>query len=225
MGTIQQEPPPSLGGELETLESKGVKAGLKNKLIWTMLVVGALPLTLAMILSYFQGTKSLQGVIGASFKALAYETSTKIDLLIQGEIIAHDRLSSNNVIQSSILKSNQKLRFLDSLQKGRVLAQEKADWENPKENTNSLYYQNSSKVLKKFLKRKTPSALATRALFVTDSFGVLRGSVNDFPKFITKDNPASEKILNGEKGAVFIGSIYSHPKSETPLVQDRKSVV
>jgi two-component system, NtrC family, sensor kinase len=219
MGTIRQEPPPLLGGELGTLESKGVKAGLKNKLILTMLVVGALPLILAMILSYFQGTKSLQGVIGASFKALAYETSTKIDLLIQSEIIAHDRLSSNDVIQNSILKSNEKLRFLDSLQKERVLAQEKADWENSKENTHSLHYKNSSKVLKKFLKRKTPSALATRALFVTDSFGVLRGSVNDFPEFITEGNPATEKVLNGEKSTVFIGSIYSHPKSETPLVQ------
>lgn len=219
MDTIQPRPPPSLGGEMGTLESKGVKAGLKNKLILTMLVVGALPLTLAMILSYFQGTKSLQGVIGASFKALAYETSTKIDLLIQGEIIAHDRLLSNNVIQNSILKSNQKLRFLDSLQKGRVLAQEKEDWENPKENTSLLYYQNSSKVLKNFLNRKTPSALATRALFVTDSSRILRGSINNFPEFITKDNPATEKILNGGKGTVFIGSIHDHRKSATPLVQ------
>ncbi|MFT4578519.1 MAG: two-component system NtrC family sensor kinase, partial [Nitrospinales bacterium] len=219
MDTIQPRPLPSLGGEMGTLESKGIKAGLKNKLIWTMLVVGALPLILAMILSYFQGTKSLQGVIGASFKALAYETSTKIDLLIQGEIIAHDGLSSNKVIRNSVLESNQRLRFLDSLQKGRVLAQEKADWENPKENTNSLYYEDSSKVLNNFLKRKTPSALATRALFVTDSYGVLLGSVNNFPEFITTVNPAAEKILNGEKGTVFIGSIYLHPKSETPLVQ------
>ncbi len=219
MDTTQPRPLASLGGQMGTLESKGGKAGLKNKLIWTMLVVGALPLILAMILSYLQGTKSLQGVIGASFKALAYETSTKIDLLIQGEIIAHDRLSSNKVIQSSVLKSNQELLFLDSLQRKRVLAQEKADWENLKENANPLYYEDSSKVLKNFLTRKTPSALATRALFVTDSSGVLRGSVNGFPEFITKGNPVTEKILNGGKGAVFIGSIYSHPKSETPLVQ------
>lgn len=219
MDTIQPESSDFSGGEMGTLGSKGVKAGLKNKLIWTMLVVGALPLILAMILSYFQGTKSLQGVIGASFKALAYETSTKIDLLIHGEIIAHDRLSSNSAIQDSILKSNQNPRFSDTLPKGRVPAQEKMDLENPEGSINSLYFQNSSKVLNNFLNRKTPSALATRALFVTDSFGILRGSINDFPEFITKDNPATEKILKGEKGTAFIGSIYSHPKSETPLVQ------
>ena len=74
-----------------------------------MLGVGALPLMLAMILSYLQGTKSLQGVIGASFKALAYETSTKIDLLIQGEIERNIRLASEKTIQNFILESNQKL--------------------------------------------------------------------------------------------------------------------
>ena len=184
-----------------------------------MLGVGALPLILAMVLSYFQGTKSLQGVIGASFKALAYETSTKIDLLIQGEIIAHDRLSSDKVIRDSILNSHQKLRFLNSLQRERVLAQEKSDWESPAIKSKSLHYEDSSNILKNFLKRKTPSALATRALFIRDSYGVLRGSINNFPEFISKDNPAAEKILNGEKGTIFIGSIYDHPKSETPLVQ------
>jgi hypothetical protein len=40
-----------------THESKNAKTGLKNKLIWTMLGVGALPLMLAKILSYLQGTK------------------------------------------------------------------------------------------------------------------------------------------------------------------------
>ena len=182
-----------------TPESKNLRTGLKNKLIWTMLGVGALPLILALILSYLQGTKSLQGVIGASFKALAYETSTKIDLLIQGEIIAHDRLSYNKVIRDSILRSHQKLRFLDSLQRKRVLEQERIDWENPDRKTKPLHFEDSSKILQSFLKRNTPSSRATRALFVTDSFGVLRGSVNDFPEFINKDNPATEKILNGKK--------------------------
>ncbi|MBT5470907.1 MAG: HAMP domain-containing protein [Nitrospina sp.] len=219
MDTIPPGSPTASGNQTGALKSNNIKAGLKNKLIWTMLGVGALPLILAMILSYLQGTKSLQGVIGASFKALAYETSTKIDLLIQGEIIAHDRLSADKIIQDSILQSHQRLRFLNSTQRGRVLAQEKADWENTDRKTKPLHYEESSIVLKNFLQRKTPSALATRALFVTDSYGVLRGSINDFPEFITKNNPATEKIFSGEKATVFIGSIYSHPKSDTPLVQ------
>jgi hypothetical protein len=94
-------------GEMEA--RKSIRTGLKNKLIWTMLGVGALPLLLAMILSYLQGTKSLQGVIGASFKALAYETSTKIDLLIEGEISKNIRHAAHPVIRSAIQDFNQTL--------------------------------------------------------------------------------------------------------------------
>jgi len=202
-----------------THESKNPKTGLRNKLVWTMLGVGALPLMLAMILSYLQGTKSLQGVIGASFKVLAYETSTKIDLLIQGEIERNIRLASEKNIQNSILESNQKLYLLDSFLKDQVLAESKEDWKNPDNKTKSLLYEDSSKVLKKYLREKNSSTLATRALFVTDASGVLRGSVNDFPQFINADNPALEIILNGKKDMVFIGSIYNDPRSDSPLVQ------
>ncbi|MBL4664517.1 MAG: GHKL domain-containing protein [Nitrospinaceae bacterium] len=202
-----------------THESKNPKTGLRNKLVWTMLGVGALPLMLAMILSYLQGTKSLQGVIGASSKVLAYETSTKIDLLIQGEIERNIRLASEKNIQNSILESNQKLYLLDSFLKDQVLAESKEDWKNPDNKTKSLLYEDSSKVLKKYLREKNSSTLATRALFVTDASGVLRGSVNDFPQFINADNPALEIILNGKKDMVFIGSIYNDPRSDSPLVQ------
>jgi two-component system, NtrC family, sensor kinase len=204
---------------MRTHESKSVKTGLKNKLVWTMLGVGALPLMLAMILSYLQGTKSLQGVIGASFKALAYETSTKIDLLIQREVERNVRLTSEKSIQNSILESNQKLYLLDSFLKDQVLAESKENWESRGIKKKSLLYEDSSKVLKKYLREKTSSAVATRALFITDASGVLRGSVNDFPKFINADNPALEKILNGKKDMVFIGSVYDDPRSDSPLVQ------
>jgi len=184
-----------------------------------MLGVGALPLILALILSYIQGTKSLQGVIGASFKVLAYETSTKIDLLIQGEIERNTRLASDKTIRDSILESNQKLYLLDSDQKNQILAEAKEDWKNPGNKTKRLLNEEASKVLKKFLKGKSPSALATRALFVTDAYGVLRGSINDFPKFINANNPVFKKIRNGKSDTVFIGSVYDDPRSDSPLVQ------
>ncbi len=63
-------------------EKKPLRSGLKRKLILIMIGVGTIPLVLAMIISYVQGNKSLTQVIGSSIQALAYETSTKIDLLV-----------------------------------------------------------------------------------------------------------------------------------------------
>ena len=60
-----------------------------------MVGVGTLPLLLAMMISYLQGTKSLENVIGASFQALATETATKIDFIIKEEIKKNIRLASH----------------------------------------------------------------------------------------------------------------------------------
>ncbi|NIQ02042.1 MAG: hypothetical protein GWM98_17895, partial [Nitrospinaceae bacterium] len=68
---------------------------LKTKLLWTMIAVGALPLFLAIGISYIQGNKSLERVIGSSFQALAYETSLKIDFLLAEEIAKNKHLATH----------------------------------------------------------------------------------------------------------------------------------
>ena len=48
--------------------------------------VGVVPLVLAMVVSYQQGNQSLMQTIGSSFKALALESSSTLDLIIQEEL-------------------------------------------------------------------------------------------------------------------------------------------
>ncbi|MEO2044139.1 MAG: ATP-binding protein [Nitrospinaceae bacterium] len=195
---------------------KGVRTGLKNKLIWTMLGVGALPLMLAMILSYLQGTRSLQELIGASFKALAYETSTKIDLLIEGEISRNIRHAAHPVIRSAIESFNQTLLAIDPI------TQEKFILESAKTlalgSSRPLLDEESSRVLQNFQKRKTLSVLATRALYITDAFGILRASVNDFPEFLHADKSDWEKTIVGGKDFVYIGPITFNEKAQSFLM-------
>jgi two-component system, NtrC family, sensor kinase len=207
-----------------------IRTGLKNKLIWTMLGVGALPLMLAMILSYLQGTKSLQGVIGASFKALAYETSTKIDLLIEGEISNNIRHAAHPVILSTVQGFNQTLHKLDSAERqkniqeqGRVLGSG---------GFQSLLEGEASQVLHNFQKRKTLSVLATRALYITDVFGVIRASINDFPEFLHVGKPDWEKTISSGKDFVYMGPVTHNAKTETflmtfafPILNEKESTI
>ncbi len=197
-------------GEIET--RKGIRTGLKNKLIWTMLGVGALPLMLAMILSYLQGTKSLQGVIGASFKALAYETSTKIDLLIEGEISRNIRHATHPSIRSTISGFNQTLLALDPAARQKYIEEESVG------SPQSILGSEASGALHSFQKRKTLSVLATRALYITDAFGVLRASVNDFPEFLHIGKPDWEKTISSEKDFVYMGPVTHNAKTEAFLM-------
>ncbi len=197
-------------GEIET--RKSIRTGLKDKLIWTMLGVGALPLMLAMILSYLQGTKSLQGVIGASFKALAYETSTKIDLLIEGEISRNIRHATHPSIRSAISGFNQTLLALGPEARQKYIEEESAGSSQP------ILESEASGALHSFQKRKTLSVLATRALYITDAFGVLRASVNNFPEFLHTGKPDWEKTISSEKDFVYMGPVTHNAKTEAFLM-------
>ncbi len=177
-----------------------------------MLGVGALPLMLAMILSYLQGTKSLQGVIGASFKALAYETSTKIDLLIEGEISRNIRHAAHPSIRSAIAGFNQTLLALDPVALQKYFEAESAG------SSRSILETEASRVLKNFQKRKILSVLATQALYVTDAFGVLRASINDFPGFRHNEKPDWSKTIAGGKEFVYIGPVTFNEKTESFLM-------
>jgi hypothetical protein len=64
-----------------------------------MMVVGTLPLILAIIISYVQGNKSLQEVIGSSFEALAYETSNRLDRILQEEIDRNAYLQQKPIVR------------------------------------------------------------------------------------------------------------------------------
>ncbi len=191
-----------------------------------MLGVGALPLMLAMILSYLQGTKSLQGVIGASFKALAYETSTKIDLLIEGEILRNIRHAAHPSIRSAISGFNQTLLALDPATRKKYIEEESAD--SPR----SILESEASRTLQSFQKRKTLSVLATRALYVTDAFGVLRASVNDFPEFLHTGKPDWGKTVAGGKEFVYIGPVAFDERTETfqmtfafPILDENEKII
>jgi two-component system, NtrC family, sensor kinase len=215
------------GSSDENEVRKGIRTGLKNKLIWTMLGVGALPLMLAMILSYLQGTKSLQGVIGASFKALAYETSTKIDLLIEGEISSNIRHAAHPVIRSTVGEFNQALLALEPVAREKTI-QEQGKSMDPSQ----ALSEEASRVLQSFLKRKTLSALATQALYITDGFGVLRASVNDFPDFLHTGKLDWKKTISGSTDFVYMGPVTHNKKTETylmtfafPILNEKEQII
>ncbi len=62
------------------------KKGLTKKLVFSMLLVGALPLLIGLLLAFFQGTEEIREMSGTSFEALATETARKLDLVVADEI-------------------------------------------------------------------------------------------------------------------------------------------
>ncbi|NIQ02626.1 MAG: hypothetical protein GWM98_21535, partial [Nitrospinaceae bacterium] len=184
---------------------------MKNKLIRVMLLVGALPLMLAMVLSYIQGTKSLENVIGSSFKALAYETATKIDFIMKEEINRNTRLAKHPTIILAAKGHNRIIQDLPPEEAEKQLLKEAELWAAQDPGMNPLTENAGSRVLKSFLKVETPSNQATRALYITDAQGTLLSSINHYPDYRNAGQDPWEKTIQGGKDYVYVGKIHQSP--------------
>jgi two-component system, NtrC family, sensor kinase len=183
--------------------------GLKRKLILTTLGIGIIPLMLANIISYFQGNKSLQGVIGTSFKALAYETSTKIDLLIQKEIKINKRFSEHPTMGLFIKEHNKRWKRLSEDNKKRKLELNKELWREKGEILKELTQNPSARQLKKFFLQDEKFSASTLAIFLTDKNGILVAALNGNQPYINLPN----KNLTSIKDS-FISDIYFDQKND-----------
>jgi len=181
--------------------------------------VGAIPLLLAMIISYLQGNKSLEGVIGNSFKALAFETSTKIDYLLENEIAHNRRLATRLASLDSALAANRAPKNVDSSGLESFFAKESRMWSGRDETMKYLMENPPAKILRNFLKEDTVSAHSTQALFITNVDGILVASVNFYPDFVNRGLPFSGKIPSRDKKEVYMGDLYLDAKLDLYVFQ------
>lgn len=174
--------------------------GLKGKLIRVMIIVGTLPLILAMVVSYVQGNKSLKGVIGSSFKALAYETSAKIDFMMKEEIHKNSHMANHPGIINF-------LGNLESIDKSTL----EPKWQSKA--PEMLALNPASLLLRGFLEEDNRANKATQALYITDNQGLLSASINFTPQYVNRDRPAWNKAIMGDKGFAYIGQLERDPLS------------
>ncbi|MBI4383417.1 MAG: PAS domain-containing protein [Nitrospinae bacterium] len=195
------------------------KIGLKGKLIRVMIVVGALPLLLAMIFSYAQGNKSLKEVIGSSFKALAYETSTKIDFMMREEIKRNFRMVNHPTIILSVKEQNRINKALSESRMETGFLEDARAWDAQEGRMNALLQNPASRLLGGFLEMDHNAARPTHALYITDAYGTLVASVNFFPPFLNRGNPSWKRAMRGGKGFAYIGDPQKDEKTQQYLLE------
>ena len=182
--------------------------GLKNKLIRTMIVVGTLPLLLAMVISYVQGNKSVQEVIGASFKALAFETATKTDFILKEEISKNIHRASHPTLILTARSQNQIVGNIAAPEIKDYFAEKIAAWKQGDEAIHPILNNAGSRVLKSLLRDNSISSRATRAMYITDTRGALVSSINFYPDFLNADDPAHKRVMAEGESFVYLSDIY-----------------
>src|SRR6266446_8756041 len=100
--------------------------GLKGKLTISILVVGALPLVVGMILAFIQGSRELRELSGASFAGTARETARKLDLVFSEEITRTLQIASDPTIVEALEKQHNRIKEQLDSRKVQLLLQKAA---------------------------------------------------------------------------------------------------
>ena len=165
-----------------------VKRGLKRKLILSMLLVGALPLTIGLVMAFLQGTKEIREVSGTSFKALATQTARKIDLILSDELAHTSQITTDiDIIHALEARRDQLAEYNDEALLA-LIAKETQAWEekNP-EFIQHLTQNDLVTVLRRYYGGTyvdpghpipVVTRSSTRGLFITDVAGRLIATLN-----------------------------------------------
>jgi hypothetical protein len=193
------------------------KSGLVAKILKIIIAVGTIPLILAMVLAYLQGNESLRGVIGSSFKALAFSSATQVDRHLDEVINRITQLARHPTLNLAVRERNLYLKSQntsDDLEK-----QKSKEWTEAGPLQQEILNNAGSRVLKGFLKQRHQSSPSIQSVFITDQRGQLVASSNAYPPYINRSRKSWIKIVQNNSQTVTISDLELDPKLNLHIIE------
>jgi two-component system, NtrC family, sensor kinase len=201
------------------------KKGLTKKLVLSMLLVGALPLLIGLLLAFFQGTQEIREISGTSFEALATETARKLDLVVADELSRTALLTMNTNIIQSLENRRDALSEMDPDALTAMLQQEKEAWKSKAPDLISTITEGP---LVKDLQRHMGGTYidpgfpvpvitrsTTRSLDITDRAGRLVASLDAKTPYLHADENWWKEAFHNGVGQPYIGPVQFNIQYQT----------
>ncbi len=201
------------------------KKGLTQKLVLSMLLVGALPLLIGLLLAFYQGTQKIREVNGASFEALATETARKLDLVVAEELSRTALLTTNIHIIQLLEKKRDSLTGLSPEQLKNLLKEEQQVWEG--EDPSFLETITKSPIVDTLQQHVGGTYIdpghpvpiitrsATRALYITDIAGRLVASLDSATPYLNGEEDWWNGAHHNGVGQPYFGPVVFNERFQT----------
>ena len=208
--------------------SQKVQRGLKQKLVLSMLMVGAIPLLVGLTMAFLQGTKKIQEVSGESFEALATESARKIDLIISDEIARTAEITTDVTIIQALESRRDQIASYNKSSLQTLLSQESSKW-NAKEPAfvDTITQNPIVTILQRYYGGiyvdpghpiPVVTRSATRGLFITDMSGRLVASLKSQIPYIHVDAPSWQGAFKNGVGQPYLSAIEKNEHYDTHIV-------
>jgi signal transduction histidine kinase len=182
-----------------------------------MLLVGALPLVIGLVLAFYQGTQEIQEVNGFSFEALATETARKLDLVIADELARTSLMTTDVNIIDQLERTRDALSELPPQELALTLEQEQQAWNAKSPDILQRIMEGPfSEILQRhmggtFMDPGHPVPLitrsATRGLFITDRAGRVVASLDSEVPYLHQEEAWWKGAFHNGVGQPYIGQV------------------
>ncbi len=181
---------------------------LQHKIIAAIVMVGLLPLTVSLVLTYVEQRKAIREAIGANFKQVAVEVARRIEMQVTRGINDAQQLAAIPFIRTAVIEANRSYEGKDPRRIRSMIRDWQRRWrERESQNEFPLFVNSiSTSYLMQWHDIRTADYIG---ILVTDNQGAL--VLSSIPQ-VEYDYGSSgwwKPVLSEGRGQVYVGDIYN----------------
>lgn len=204
---------------------------LQRKIITAIVMVGLLPLTLSLILTYIEERRALRETVGANFKEIAVDTASRIAMQLTRAINEAQQLATIPFVRTAVTEANRSYEGKQEVRVQSMIREWQQRWrERQSQNEFPLFI---NRLVTNYLIRWHDIRKADYvAILVTDNRGAL--VVSSIPQVEYYHGKAGwwQAASGGSRGQAYVSDIYFDPSVGThvfnvsvPILDDEQRAV
>ena len=195
----------------------GRSHSLQRKIITAIVMVGLLPLTLSLVLTYFTERRALHETIGASFREKAVEAARRVEMKVTRGINEAEQLAATPFLRTSVTEANRSYAGKEQRNIESMIKDWQKEWRRRgKSNEFPLFI---NRIVTNYLIRLHDIRRADYlGILVTDNQGALVVSSIPQTEYYHGKSAWWQAAFNEGRGADYVGELYFDPSYGTHVL-------
>ncbi|MEK7293503.1 MAG: ATP-binding protein [Nitrospirota bacterium] len=195
----------------------GRSHSLQRKIITAIVMVGLLPLTLSLVLTYFTERRALHETIGANFREKAVEAASRVEMKVTRGINEAEQLAATPFLRTSVTEANRSYAGKEPRNIESMIQDWQKEWRRRgKSNEFPLFI---NRIVTNYLIRLHDIRRADYlGILVTDNQGALVVSSIPQVEYFHGKSTWWQAAFNTGRGADYVSEIYFDPSYGTHVL-------
>lgn len=187
---------------------------LQQKVITAIVMVGLLPLTISLVLTYFEEQHALRKTIGNNFKEVAVEAARRIEMQVTRGVNEAQQLATAPFLKTAVTESNRSYQGKSEKDVQAMIGDWQRKWRGRERKQEFPLFIN--RIVTNYLIRWHDIRKSDYiAIFVTDNRGALVVSSIPQVDYYYGKSPWWQAAYNKGRGEVYVSEIYFDPSFGT----------